>query len=58
MATSVNQTTKSSTKILSCNCNLGNGAEYQDKVYGKQKRLHNPSNKGYRCTVCGSLKPS
>ncbi len=37
-----------STKILECFCTH----EYQDKRYGKNKRLHNPTKDGYRCTVC------
>ena len=43
-----------STKVISCTCQH----EYQDKVYGKNKRLANKTQKGnqkdtYRCTVCG-----
>ncbi len=46
--------------IKFCTCSHA----YQDRVYGSQKRVHNPTgaaNKpatGYRCTVCGkeSLK--
>lgn len=30
--------------------------EAQDKIYGKQQRLHNPGQKGYKCTVCGHTK--
>lgn len=40
------------TMILVCGCSHA----YQDKVYGKGKRVHNqlgPKKKGtYRCTVC------
>lgn len=37
-------------KILECVC----AHEYQDKVYGKWKRVHNPRAGGvYVCTVCG-----
>ena len=49
---------KFKSKVMFCNCYH----EYQDKVYGKQKRLHNyatcANNKmgGYRCTVCASVK--
>ena len=44
--------------IKDCNCIR----EYQDKIYGKGKRVHNekkPKNAGtkeYRCTVCGKDK--
>ena len=47
-----------SSKILKCACSH----TYQDKLYGKHKRLHNwgPKvywkNPGYRCTVCGLAK--
>ena len=47
------------TEIKTCTCN----SEYQDKKYGKGKRVHNETTKGkgvsgviYRCTVCGSEK--
>jgi hypothetical protein len=48
-------------KPLKCDCTAdkhGNkqGAEHQDEVYGKGNRLHNHSEKGYRCTVCGKVK--
>jgi len=39
-------------KIILCTCTH----PYQDKKYGKGKRVHNPCGKGmsqsYRCTVC------
>ena len=39
-------------KILTCSCEH----EYQDKLYGKHKRVHNQTKKQngevYRCTVC------
>jgi len=40
-------------KILSCTCDH----DYQDKKYGKGRRVHNqvqsqPGNEKYRCTVC------
>lgn len=40
--------------ILRCNCSH----EYQDRRYGKGKRLHNLKTKtiGRTCTVCGSVK--
>lgn len=47
--------------ILSCfRCadSSAAGAKYQDRVYGKGKRVHNPTDKRiaskrkYRCTVC------
>ena len=34
-------------------------SKFQDKRYGKGKRIMNPlqgNNKGYRCTVCGKVK--
>lgn len=37
-----------SVRILECVC----AHEFQDKRYGKGKRLHNPTKEGYRCTVC------
>ena len=43
------------TVIKPCDCKH----EYQDKVYGKNMRVHNTmaSEKGdYRCTVCGKVK--
>jgi hypothetical protein len=39
--------------VLPCNCRH----EYQDKTYGKNNRVHTHANKGYRCTVCGSMTP-
>ena len=36
------------------NCNCKN--EYQDKIYGKGQRVHTPTNKGHRCTVCGNMR--
>lgn len=36
------------TQILSCVCKH----EFQDKEYGKGKRLFNNNTKGARCTVC------
>lgn len=42
-------------RILICNCKN----EFQDKRYGKGKRVYNETEKGagsshaYRCTVCG-----
>ena len=40
------------TAVLTCTCEH----EYQDERYGKNKRLHNKTDKGYRCTVCGHEK--
>ena len=44
------------TRIMKCDCEH----EFQDKRYGKGKRVHNemvPKNgKTYRCTVCGKEK--
>lgn len=48
--------------IRKCTCTNAHGAaaEYQDKVYGIQQRVHNPcggKNRGkVRCTVCGDVK--
>jgi len=45
-------------KILKCDC----VHEYQDKIHGKGKRVHNfaknANNKsgGWRCTVCQKIK--
>lgn len=37
--------------ILQCNCT----SEFQDKKYGKGKRVCNPKKeRGYSCTVCGA----
>lgn len=49
--------TKASCKITSCDCKH----EYQDKMYGRGQRVHNPCKRGtdsvdYRCTVCGKKK--
>ena len=47
--------------IKKCNCTH----KYQDKKYGKNKRVHNKigssgkfetTSKNYRCTVCGDKK--
>lgn len=48
------------TKILPCSCEH----EFQDKRYGKKKRLHNKANgnsvagnsDAWTCTVCGKKK--
>lgn len=40
------------TKVLKCNCE----SKFQDEKYGKGKRVHNKSVKGYRCTVCANVK--
>jgi hypothetical protein len=40
------------TKIAFCTC----PHEYQDKKYGKRKRLHNEARDGWTCTVCGKKK--
>ncbi len=39
--------------IISCSCK----SDYQDRAFGKGKRVHNPINKNkggemYRCTIC------
>lgn len=43
--------------IRKCFCDAktyGQGAEYQDKEHGKNKRVFNPlkDKKGWRCTIC------
>lgn len=42
--------------IIDCNCSH----DYQDRRYGKGKRVHNPTlgknGQWHRCTVCGSGK--
>lgn len=42
------------TVVKNCSCMH----EYQDKKYGKGKRIHNVTIKGTtaRCTVCGNVK--
>ena len=37
-----------SCKSFECVC----ASEFQDKRYGKNKRLHNPTKEGFRCTIC------
>ena len=39
-------------KIMLCACKH----DYQDEKYGKNQRVHNPTKKGHRCTVCGTSK--
>lgn len=44
---------KASGSVLEkCNCK----SDFQDKRYGPQRRVHNVTTKGVRCTVCGSEK--
>jgi hypothetical protein len=40
------------TRVLKCHCE----SKWQDEKYGRGKRLHNATTKGYRCTVCGQSK--
>ena len=40
------------TKIVKCTCTH----KWQDKKYGKGRRVANACSKGYRCTVCGNVK--
>ena len=44
----------SKTKILKCGC----VQKFQDKKYGKNKRVFNHCTKldKWRCTVCGAMK--
>lgn len=49
----------SATIISKCNNKSKCVSEYQDKKYGKGKRVHNKKDgkeKEYTCTVCGSVK--
>ena len=43
------QAVKDSTAIKECSCS----PDYQDKLYGKGKRLCNPNKIGFKCSVCG-----
>lgn len=36
------------TKIITCTCIH----DYQDRLYGLGRRVHNATKTGYRCTVC------
>ncbi len=49
-----NNSPKTNCKIIKCKCKH----DYQDEKYGKGNRVHNPTVKGYRCTVCGDEKAS
>lgn len=40
------------TEILECVC----VSQFQDERYGKQKRVHNPTATGYKCTVCNKTR--
>ncbi len=40
------------TKIIKCDCNH----KWQDKRYGKKRRMANQCEKGFRCTVCGKVE--
>lgn len=49
------------TDVFRCKCQWDKeknpqGAEYQDKAYGKGIRVHNKCDKGWRCTVCGATR--
>jgi len=35
-------------------CVSGCKSKFQDARYGKDRRVHNPTIKGFRCTVCGT----
>lgn len=39
--------------VFQCSCNH----EFQDKTYGKGRRVFNMGKSNYRCTVCKSTKP-
>lgn len=38
------------TAIKACKCEN----KFQDRRYGKRRRVHNQCSKGHRCTVCGT----
>ena len=42
------------TKVTKCNCKH----KFQDRQYGKNKRVHNYCKKDgkWRCTVCGAVR--
>lgn len=46
------ETTKP-TEIKVCTCKH----KAQDEIHGPQNRVHNPTAKGLKCTVCGHTKP-
>jgi len=55
MAKRNDMSVKSATRILRCTCSH----VFQDRKYGKGKRLHNikvGNTKGYACTVCSNVK--
>ena len=54
MANIFEEAVRTGSIILQCTCEF----DFQDKKYGKQKRLHTVSKKfeQARCTVCGSKK--
>jgi hypothetical protein len=39
-------------EVRPCTCK----SDFQDRMYGKGKRLHTVIGKGFRCTVCGKDK--
>lgn len=45
--------TNKPSEIRVCTCKH----EAQDKIHGQQHRVHNPTAKGVKCTVCGNIKP-
>ena len=47
-----NVDSKNGTAIKPCACK----STYQDKHYGKDKRVHNIGKKKTTCTVCGTAK--
>ena len=40
-------------KVMKCN-SKNCQSNYQDATYGKGSRLFNPTDGGYRCTICGN----
>ena len=49
MAKGVGGSKNEGTLIVVCDC----ASEYQDQKYGRQRRVKNKCNKGFRCSVCG-----
>jgi len=48
----ITENLKAKTKIIECSCEH----EYQDEMYGRNKRIHNVGITKTKCTVCSSVK--
>lgn len=52
----------SGNKIMFCACNSGSAAEYQNKIYGNNNRVHTIGGEGasatFTCSCCGKSKTS